>query len=123
MCQTYFWHYPRAELRDCRSEYPLEEIFKKVGIQNTTSRGTLYEDVTVTSPPELEGLKFTEVMNSRVNWTQDLLSEFQSDSLNKPHSGVCWTLSGTHDIPVTGYPPAASLNPYVPISKCSQSTF
>jgi hypothetical protein len=38
MCQSTFWYYPRGNLRECRSEYPMIEYFNKFGIETTENR-------------------------------------------------------------------------------------
>ena len=116
MCQSIFWYYPRAELRDCRSEYKVEELFAKFGIESA-NRSTPYKDAIITAPQQFYGMKYTQVLNNFVDWTPELRQELQEDSLNSPHVGVCWTPTETLEIPNTGYPQIDK--EYEPIQKCN----
>jgi len=116
MCQSIFWYYPRAQLRDCRSEYPIEQLFEKFGIENAT-RTTPYEDAVITAPPRYAGMRYTQVLNA-AEWSQELRDEIQTDSNFSPHIGVCMTPTASRYV-TTGYP--VTTGDWGPVMDCDSN--
>lgn len=65
-------------------------------------------------------MSYTEVLNTRVDWTSELRKAIEQDSLTRPHVGVCWTASETKNIDQIGYP-SGIVREYAPRDECNSS--
>jgi hypothetical protein len=62
--------------------------------------------VVITAPQEFAGLRYSDVVNTRVNWTEEFRQEVQMDSNYGMHEGTCYILGGmSENVPyLTGFP-------------------
>lgn len=117
MCECFNMYYPRMpELDRCGSSYPVNKLMPKFGIQEWgTGR-----DPVVLAPASLANKRYTTVLDTIVNWTDQFRADLQEAMRYESHNEVCQSYSDSDRADgtprVTGYP--VGLEEYEPPARC-----